>query len=627
LNYLKIFKKINYRFFNICITFYILLFYAFPCLSQNYYVSSSSGDDGNDGLTAQTAVKTLKKISAFALLPGDAILLKRGDKWNEKLKLQKSGSQERPITLDAYGTGKKPQITGIITIDPKSWKQVGDSRIYYQITGRPYGVFEDGVKIIDDNRFNIPDGNKTQGNPTLTGSGGDWFFDSRTARLYYRPTSGLPGDHSVQYSTHSAGIYISDQSYIEIRNMHISYIGGSAVYVNASDHITVDNCAIAYTFEHGIHFRNSKGYNVATNNTITQVGDGIYWTENNIGPNMAAHNTISFCNYIVDGSQYNNNDGHAIGMQNGDRFIVRDNTVFYTNMPAILIWVGPGSSGKDCVVKGNLIFAGHKKTYLKSYYGIGIGWHSTDDGALIGTRVYGNTIKGSTAGFKLYSSHSPGAKVFNNTIYDCGEGFRLKKADNWILKNNIVAYTHNYQIYEEDALVGSKNVFDHNLYYPDIYKGWKYRGDTLSNFHSWQITSRQDTNSIVADPLFNSPSSDNFTLRSDSPAIDKGTWLTTITSPAGSGKTFHVADASYFYDGYGISGEKGDSIRTASGEEATIIGIIDDKITVDRIISWAKGDGLALKYFGSSPDIGAQEYQLSNGLNAPKKLRISKPSG
>ena len=626
LTYFKFFEIINCRFFNIIFVSFFLLSFPAPCFSQNYYISSSTGNDGNDGLTSQTAVKTLKKISALPFLPGDSILLKRGDKWNEKLKLQKSGSSGRSINLDAYGTGKKPQITGVNTVDPNSWKKVGDTGIYYKITGRPYGVYEDGVKIIDDNRYNIPDGNNTPGHPTLAGSGGDWYFDSLTFKLYYKPTSGVPGDHTVQYSTQSAGIYVSEQSYINIRNINISYIGGSAVYINASDHITVDNCDISYTFEHGIQFRNSKGYNVATNNTITHVGDGIYWTENNKGPNLAANNTISYCNYVVGGSQYNNNDGHAIGMQNGDRFVVRDNTVFYTNMPAILIWVGPGHTGKDCVIKGNVIFAGNKKTYLKSYYGVGIGWHSTDDGALTGSRLYGNIIQGGTAGFKLYSSHSPSAKVFNNTIYDCGEGFRLKKADNWILKNNIVAHTHDYQIYEEDPRVGNNNVFNYNLYYPDIPKGWKYRGDILSNFRAWQTTSRQDTNSIIADPLFTNPASDNFTLRSTSPAIDAGTWLTTITSPAGSGKSFHVNDASYFYDGYGISGENGDSIKTESGEEATIIEIIGNRITVDRIISWTNGDGLALKYYGSSPDVGAQEYQFSSGLNAPKKLRISKPT-
>ena len=512
-------------------------------------------------------------------------------------------------------------------MDPNAWKPSGTKGIFYQKTGKPYGVYEDGVKIIDDNRYDIPDGKNIKGKSNLTGSGGDWHFDTGSSKLFYKPSTGEPGNHAVQISTQSSGIYIDKRSYIEIRNLSIAYIGGSAIYVNASDHITVDHCDISYTFEQGIQFRNSKGFNNATNNVISHVGDGIYWLEKNTGPNLAANNTISYCNYVVGGSQYNNNDGHAVGMQNGDRFVVRDNTIFNTNMPAVLIWVAPGFSGKDCVVKGNYIFAGSKKTYLKSYYGVGIGWHSSDSGALSQTRLYGNIIKGSTAGFKLYSSHLPAAKVFNNTIYDCAEGFRLKNADNWDVKNNIVAHTRDYQIHGENKNVGLNNTFDHNLYFPDISKGWKYRGDVLSSFSKWQQISKQDTNSIVSDPLFAGPLADNFALKSASPAIDAGTWLTTIASSNGSGTSFRVADASYFYDGYGIAGEKGDFIMTESGEGATIVAINGNQITVDRKINWSKGDGLALQYYGSSPDMGAHEYQAAQGLSVPKRLRISKPSG
>jgi len=620
----KFFEIFNCRSFKIFFWSLFLLLFAAPSFSQNYYVSSSTGNDGNDGLTSQTAVKTLKKISGFPFLPGDSILLKRGDKWNEKLKCQKSGSPGKPIMVDAYGIGKKPRITGATTIDPNAWKQVGDTDIYYITTGRPYGVFEDGVKIIDDNRYNIPDGKKTQGNSTLTGSGGDWYFELLTFRLYYKPTSGVPGDHTVQYSTQSAGIYISEKSYIEIRNINISYVGGTAIHVNASDHITVDNCDISYTFEKGISFRNSRGYCIATNNTIAHVGDGIYWMEYNTGPNLAANNTISYCNYVVGGSQYNNNDGHAIGMQNGDRFVVRDNTVSYTNMPAILMWVGSGQTGKDCVIKGNVVLAGNKKTYLKSYYGIGIGWHSTDADALSGSKLYGNIIKKSNGGFKLFSSHSPGAKVFNNTIYDCGEGFRFKKADNWILKNNLVANTHDYQIYQENSLVGTGNVFTHNLYYPDIPKGWKYRGDILPSFNAWRTTAKQDDNSIIADPHLNSPASEDFNLKPISPAVDAGAWLTTITSSSGFGTSFQVDDGTYFYDGYNIPGESGEIIKTQSGQIATIVEVSGNKITVNKPIRWTFGEGLALNYDGSSPDIGAKEYKTSSSLNPPSNIRIPK---
>ena len=623
MNHFNFFQFISCGFFKIVPLIFSFFIFASPSFSQNYYVSSTLGSDENDGRTTQRPLKSLKKISILKFQSGDSILLKRGDEWNEKLKISSSGSPGNPITIGAYGTGKKPKMTGVTSIDSASWKQVGDTGIYYALTSRPYGVYEDKVKIIDDNRFNIPDGNNTQGNPTLTGSGGDWYFDSITSILYYKPTSGVPSDHEVQYSTFSAGIYINEQSYIDIKDINISYIGGSAIYVNESDHINVDKCDISYTFEHGIQFRNSRGYNVATNNMITQVGDGIYWTEYSEGPNLAANNTISYCNYVVGGSQYNNNDGHAIGMQNGDRFIVRNNNISYTNMPAILIWVGPGSTGKDCVIKDNIVLASRKKTYLKSYYGGGIGWHSTDSGALTGSKLYRNIIKTGNVGFKLFSSHMPGVKVFNNTIYNCGEGFRLKKADNWILKNNIVAYTDDYQIHEEDSLVGANNIFNHNLYFPDIPNGWVYRGNRLTPFEKWQAISKQDSDSVIADPLFKNTTVNDFTLNSNSPAIDAGTWLTTITSPSGSGSSFLVVDSSYFYDGYGIPGETGEIIKTQAGQVATVVNITGNKITVNKAISWTNGEGLALNYQGSTPDIGAKEYSFSSQISPPKGFKLS----
>ncbi|WP_245375770.1 S-layer homology domain-containing protein [Paenibacillus eucommiae] len=76
-----------------------------------YYVSSSTGDDANDGLSAERAWKTLNKINISTFRAGDSILLKSGDAWNEPLVLKGSGSKEYPITVSSYGSGDKPVIS------------------------------------------------------------------------------------------------------------------------------------------------------------------------------------------------------------------------------------------------------------------------------------------------------------------------------------------------------------------------------------------------------------------------------------------------------------------------------------------------------------------------------------
>ena len=56
--------------------------------------------------------------------PGDSILFRRGDVWNESLAPASSGSAGNPITFDAYGTGAAPNLTGYYAVPATAWEQV-----------------------------------------------------------------------------------------------------------------------------------------------------------------------------------------------------------------------------------------------------------------------------------------------------------------------------------------------------------------------------------------------------------------------------------------------------------------------------------------------------------------------
>src|SRR5690554_3641955 len=58
------------------------------------------------------------------LNPGDRVLFKRGETFYGTIKLNKSGSQGRPITYAAYGSGAKPIITSLVTLN--NWNHVGN---------------------------------------------------------------------------------------------------------------------------------------------------------------------------------------------------------------------------------------------------------------------------------------------------------------------------------------------------------------------------------------------------------------------------------------------------------------------------------------------------------------------
>lgn len=115
---------------------------------------------------------------------------------------------------------------------------------------------------------------------------------------------------------------------------------------------------------------------------------------------------------------------------------------------------------------------------------------------------------------------------------------------------------------------------------------------------------------ITSDPLFYNLSGDDYILQSNSPAIDAGSWLTTISSATGSGTSFDVGDAGYFWDGNGVT--DGDVIRFQGGGTRTITDITGNTITVDSSVSWTLGDGIAPDFHGAMPDMGAYEYTPGN---------------
>ena len=78
---------------------------------MTYYVSSSAGNDSNDGKSPDKPFKTVEPVNALTLKAGDNVLFKRGDTFNGA-HLTPLGSGEASngkwITIDTYGKGANP---------------------------------------------------------------------------------------------------------------------------------------------------------------------------------------------------------------------------------------------------------------------------------------------------------------------------------------------------------------------------------------------------------------------------------------------------------------------------------------------------------------------------------------
>jgi hypothetical protein len=162
---------------------------------NTYYVSSSQGNDANNGLSTDTAWKTLAKANAKTFSPGDKLLLKRMDTWvSECLVLHGSGTAASPIQVGAYGTGTKPIIAGDVTDTSFTWSAVPGHAGVYSSPGpptMPYILYEGTTAHESEDPGALTLNNPTDLNTFLnTFHPGDWgkstttlYIDRKSTRL------------------------------------------------------------------------------------------------------------------------------------------------------------------------------------------------------------------------------------------------------------------------------------------------------------------------------------------------------------------------------------------------------------------------------------------------------------
>lgn len=144
-----------------------LIMGAVPAEGATYYLSQSTGDDSADGLAPEQdgthgPWRSLAKASSVGYQPGDRVLLKCVDTWNETLTLRGSGEKGRPVVLGSYGTGERPYIrralgegAACVVIEKGSGFQISDLEL---------GFAHNAIRILADSRANsILDGYVIEG--------------------------------------------------------------------------------------------------------------------------------------------------------------------------------------------------------------------------------------------------------------------------------------------------------------------------------------------------------------------------------------------------------------------------------------------------------------------------------
>lgn len=214
------------------------------------------------------------------------------------------------------------------------------------------------------------------------------------------------------------------------------------------------------------------------------------------------------------------------------------------------------------------------------------------------------------------------------------KGFNATPSSNYVYHNSMLLSGLNTiaaPTYWNSAIVWahgscSNNVIANNAIYRVGTNGEHaaFSGLTLgvtNNFFSGNLTNTIDIKWVSTNTSSAALTVPDLHLQGISPAINAGVFLTTITSADGSGTSFTVANPNYFYDGWAIPGETGDTIQLAGQTSTAIITDVNydtGEITTATSVTWTTGQGVGLPYFGSAPDIGAYEYSAQVPLWAPK---------
>ncbi|MBR5309059.1 MAG: S-layer homology domain-containing protein [Clostridia bacterium] len=234
---------------------------------KRIYVSMS-GDDTNDGLSEETAVRTLTFANSLAA-SGDAVLLERGGLWREQI------TGKKGVTYTAYGTGEKPIIYGSPEdgADPDKWTLVYENEEtgaliwkYHKEDWLDVGglVFDGGVGIaLKDLPDNIGSeylvyGNREEKYDYTVGLDrnfeffhdassvvGSTYIDCNNAKgaLYFRCDNGNPGKvfDSIEFIARGASIRCGGNSDVTVDNICFKYVN-FGVSTGTTKNITVTNC-------------------------------------------------------------------------------------------------------------------------------------------------------------------------------------------------------------------------------------------------------------------------------------------------------------------------------------------------------------------------------------------------
>ena len=539
----------------LCVFFFSVV--APSLCATTYYVDSTRGDDQNRGISPDAAWRSLGRVNQSSFAPGDVLLLRRGGIWREELDFPSSGNVNAPITIDAYGSGNLPVISGADLADARSWSQAAASAWQCAVKTQPNVVIFDGVK-----------GHKKSTLGELAELL-DWTWDSGNLYVFSPVNPASTYQHpGIEYGARMSAINLTGRSFIVLKNVQASGANaipygegagiwaitvhlegptpsrlkisnvvvdngaGDGIHIENADQASVDSAVVSDNEGAGIEFYHSNGKfpftsGAITNNEVHHNGfngifvvgcpraercrsmvypegltiRGINITGNTVHDNGAGiylHETND--SLVANNTAYSNTnttrrgEGYCVGLSGSSSNIVEKNNCYQARLSGIELSI---DTGKPPFGSSDNIIR-YNTVHDDGSHGIFTNYVPSHHNRILYNLVY-NHPAGSCI-MANYMDH----EIFNNTCYNSKIGIHLyissttQHTGQISVKNNLILRSSQYHVLVEKGVEGPLD-FTNNLYSVDGEGKFNWRGSPLS-FTEWRSLAGLDADSFVADP-------------------------------------------------------------------------------------------------------------------------------